>query len=412
MRYFYLALGILRAEGLVRGPKTIVKEFFRRALRRGVIVPFEQAPRVREHFAWIFQSETGQRIEERQNFSNDLLVVCPPPGQGSGGHRTLFRFLELAADQGLRVAITFSNSGANENNALNRDFQSRIYEWFGSQVPVVSGPKAWSTARCLMATSWATAYDVRPFEKTHTLYYFIQDLEYMFYEDGFYREQANRTYDFGYKAITAGPWIRDALRERKTRILSHFNFGTTNHAFCSSSTQNANFQTSRIFLYLRPSTARRGLETSLIALEKLHDMRRDFTVITAGSNQISFQTSFGSLHKGILSEEELNETICSCDIGFVLSYTNKSLMSDEILSHGLTLVTNSGEQAVWGLPADGVFIGEGPDEIAQALSKAIDYSRLGLVRDKRHSPWEQEMKNSVFAIVRDISGQGGVLQDE
>ena len=404
-KYFYAALNLLKARGLVQGSKTILKEFFRIVRRRDPVFADNKPPLVTEKFQWMFQSDRERKVESQEPF--DLLVMCPPPGEGSGGHRTLFRFLDLLADKDLKVAITFSNSLSAKNPGLDEHFQNRIYEWFGSETPVVSGPEVWDQARCLMATSWNTAYELRPFEKTHALYYFIQDLEYMFYEEGFYREQADRTYDFGFRAITAGPWIRDALRGRNTRVLADFHFGATPHSSCLGKSKTAGFPKSRIFLYLRPSTARRGMETSLIALEKLYQMRKDFVVITAGTKHVHLLNSFATLNKGILPETELNETICSCDVGLVLSYTNKSLMPDEILSHGLTLVTNAGAQAVWGLPTERVFTGSGTDELAQALSKAIDHARLGVMNQTPPVSWEQAMTDSVLAVVRDISTPGG-----
>lgn len=410
LQYVTQAMHLMRSEGFFRGAGLALMALLGILLEGRESATVERGPtrRITELFPWALtevQSDlSGVGISQP---IYDLVILCPPPGKGSGGHNTLFRFSKILSKEGIAVAFNFDIELRDLDEKRQSHLEKQVWDWFGIEIAVVSGAGSLLRARSVMATSWVTAYVIKNLHIQTECFYFVQDLESQFYPNGSYRQMADATYDFGFSALSAGPWIAQKLEDRGTEVVDHFVFGSFSHADCPDFQELKDRGAIRIFLYERSNTDRRGLEVAYLALEKLYSRRQDFVVIAAGDDKEVLKGNFPILKLGILSNEDLQRAICSCQVGVALSYTNKSLLPDEILGHGRVLVTNGGPNSTWGMDEFGqqIFIGSDPNSLREALSDALDFAQSGVSTKKRQVSWEQAMGPAAKTLAKKILEQ-------
>ena len=186
--------------------------------------------------------------------------VMSPPGESSGGHQNIFRFLSYLEAAGHTVKIFLYWSQAIPVDAdrvremversSNYPSLKATYALYDPTVGVGDDVDA------IFATGWETAYPAYLDRSNARRFYFVQDFEPSFYPVGSENQLAENTYRFGFEAFTAGKWLATKL---------HDEYGMTTHPFdfAAEMTLYKRTNDSRrkdVFFYARPVTMRRGFE--------------------------------------------------------------------------------------------------------------------------------------------------------
>src|SRR5260370_11881501 len=153
-----------------------------------------------------------------QNQPEALTRVAPGPlkinwllpnlrDRGIGGLSNIFRVIHQLECWGhsQRVYVV----GSRRSDAWLTDFVREHYSAIKTEITVFRGEVDVSDA--LVATHWSSAYVARALGNTARKFYFVQDLEYLFYPAGSLCEFAKQTYTWGFYGITLGQWIADVL---------------------------------------------------------------------------------------------------------------------------------------------------------------------------------------------------------
>jgi len=294
--------------------------------------------------------------------------LMPPPGKGSGGHMTLFRFIKYLEDAGHRNRIYLFLPGPKSSIEAVRAIM-------GDSFPVLRASMEWlddgedmQGADGIFATSWETAYPVYNSTSTGKRFYFVQDFEPYFYPIGSLYTLAENTYRFGFFGVTAGGWLAKKLRNDYGMETDFFDFASDKVIYSLSN----RLPRKEILFYARPYTERRGFEMGILALDIFHRKHPDYTINFLGYDVSDYDIPFPYKNLGILEHDELNRLYNRCSAGLVLSLTNMSLLPLELLTCGCIPVVNDGENNR--LVSDNKFIEYSenyPAALAQSLSMIV-----------------------------------------
>jgi glycosyltransferase involved in cell wall biosynthesis len=220
----------------------------------------------------------------------------------------------------------------------------------------------------VVASSWATAHALaahagavmRPL-------YFIQDYEPYFYPRGSQYAFAEDTYRFGFRNIALGHMVQQCL-EREAGVASDFvPFG------CDTGTYrllDADRPRSGIVVYAKKGNDRRGYRLVILALEIFH-RRFPHEPVHVYGDRVD-ELSFPVVQHGSVRPDELNELYNGVVAGLALSFTNISLVAEELLAAGAIPVINDSPlaradlenpHARWATPT--------PAALADALGAAV-----------------------------------------
>lgn len=265
--------------------------------------------------------------------------LMPPPGKGSGGHMTLFRFIKYFEDAGHTCTIYFHKPGRGST-------VERVVDAMGDSFPTVKAKMLWLQpdedmyeADVLFATSWQSAYTVYNSTIRAKKFYFVQDYEPYFYPVGGLAILAENTYKMGLRGITAGGWLEKKLHEDFGMVTSKFDFGSDSSVY---KLQNGT-ERNEIVFYARPTTSRRAFELGVITLNLFHKMHPEYTINFIGWDVSDFKIPFPHKNLGILTHDELNTLYNKCSASLVMSLTNMSLLPLELLSSGCIPVVTEGD---------------------------------------------------------------------
>lgn len=293
--------------------------------------------------------------------------VCSPPGPGSGGHTTLFRMVEEAEQRGHECTLLLYDR--NSDDVARHEPVIRRY-WPNIRAGIRSATGAIGGMHALVASSWGTAHVVaRRAPSTVNCFYFIQDYEPYFYPRGALYALAEDTYRFGFTNIALGEMVASRLQsELGITADATVPFG------CDTSTYKLLRRDSApragIVYYAKRSVDRRGYLLAKLALEIFHLQHPDQEIHIFGDTVSDWNipvTNHGSLRPSELNAL-YNRTIASV----ALSFTNISLVAEELMAAGNVPVMNdhpfpradlSTTAAIW-VPAT-------PAGIAHGLSEAV-----------------------------------------
>jgi len=299
--------------------------------------------------------------------------VMPPPGRGSGGHTTIFRFMRYIEQAGHTCRIYLYADGGGGSTAP--------IEAVMDSFPRVKAKMYWLNegeemlpAEAIMATSWETAYAVYNSGITAKKLYFVQDYEPYFYPVGSFYSLAENTYKMAFHGITAGNWLATKLTRDFGMKTDHFDFGADRSIYKHEN----NRQRKEVMFYARPFTERRGFELGVIALDIFHRKHPDYKINFIGWDVSDYEIPFPYNNLKVLETDELNAVYNRCAAGLVMSMTNMSLLPLELLSSGSIPVVNDGENNR--MVSDNPFItyaAADPVSLANKLSEVV--SRTDLV---------------------------------
>jgi glycosyltransferase involved in cell wall biosynthesis len=258
----------------------------------------------------------------------------------------------------------------------------------------------------LIATSWPTAYAVRSVGNTAQKFYFVQDIEYMFYAPGSVYEFARRTYQFGFRGITLGSWIADVLRREFNMDCSSFGFSYDRDAYASTGSRLLPAGKKRVLFYARPETERRGFELGILSLSLVAKKMPEVEFVLVGFPRQPLQLPFAAIFPGILPISELGALYRSCDVALVLSHTNVSMLPLELMACGCAVVSNMGPNVEWLLTDQTVQLAKpDPKSLAEAIIELLQTDQLRLRKIEaglafaQSTDWTKEIRTIESALL-------------
>jgi len=339
--------------------------------------------------------------------SMTLNWLMPPPGKGSGGHVTIFRFIQALENAGHTCRIYLHNAGPKSD-------VNRVREIMGDSFPAVKASMKWlklgeemDEADGVFATSWETAYSVNVSGAAFKKFYFVQDFEPYFYPVGSQSVLAENTYRLGFFGVTAGAWLAKKLKTDYGMRTDYITFGSDSGIY---KYQN-NSVRKEVLFYARPYTERRGFELGLMALEIFHRRHPDYAINMVGYDVSKYRINFPYNNLKILEHQELNEVYNRCAAGLLLSLTNMSLLPLELLSSGCIPVINDAENNR--LVSDNPYLAYSDctpaalaDKMSEVIAKnnLIEFSKQASISVQNDS-WEESGKKFVEIVKREIDGK-------
>jgi hypothetical protein len=292
--------------------------------------------------------------------------VTSPPAAGSGGHTTLFRMVEGLEARGHRcVVFLYDRHGL--------DIAQRTAElrqgWPAVRAEVRDARAGISGVDAVVASSWESAHVVlsRGVGPARRLY-FVQDYEPYFYPRGSEYELAAMSYRFPFRRIALGEMVAGCLRSELGQESDVVPFGCDTDVYHLPETDRAR---SGVVLYAKPDVGRRGYLLARLALERFHRAHPDQEIHVYGSRpaDLPFPVTF----HGRLTPVELNELYGRVTAGLAMSFTNISLVAEEMLAAGVVPVVNDSPLARADLPNPYVRWAEPtPEGIAAQVAAAVE----------------------------------------
>lgn len=329
--------------------------------------------------------------------------LMPPPGKGSGGHMTIFRFIKYLEDAGHLCRIYFHNPGKGST-------VDAVQSQMGNAFPKVKAVMSWlkqdedmEDADGIFATSWQTAYTVYSSRVNAKKFYFVQDFEPYFYPTGSFSILAENTYKLGLRGITAGGWLSKKLHKDYGMTTDHFWFGSDGDTYSFDGNKNRK----RVVFYARPTTERRAFELGILSLDIFHKNHPDYTISFIGWDVSEFNIPFPYENLGILTPSELNKVYNNSSASLVMSLTNMSLLPLELLASGCLPVVNKGDNNTQ--VSDNKYIeysDNDPISLAKTLSGAViknsqDYS-VKASKSAHGSNWDESGKHFVSVVEESV----------
>jgi glycosyltransferase involved in cell wall biosynthesis len=242
--------------------------------------------------------------------------------------------------------------------------------WPGMRARVRNALEGIADVDAAVASSWQTAHvlarrGVAPMRRI----YFIQDFEPYFYPRGSLYSLAEDTYRFGFRNIALGEMVAELIRSEVGVKPDVTQFG------CDTSVYRPlpGAERTGVVCYARPGVPRRGFELARLALAEFHHARPDIPIHLFGT--VAEPLPFHAVHHGRLSPLELNELYNRCFAGLAMSFTNISLVAEEMLAAGTIPVVNDSPYSRADLVNDHVaWAAPTPHSLARALESVLDCS--------------------------------------
>lgn len=340
----------------------------------------------------------------------DIAWIMSPPGDGSGGHQNLFRFIRFAEDAGHRSTIYLYS--AREAGVSIADTRAMIRSSAGyadvNADLVMYDPAVGihAGAQAIFATGWETAYPAYRDRSDARRFYFVQDFEPSFYALGSETILAENTYRFGFHAITAGRWLSHKLSTEYGMRADHFDFAADKTHYSVTNSERRG----EVFFYARPVTARRGFEFGVLALADFARLRPEVPINLAGWDVSNWDLPFEYRNHALLDVSQLNSLYNQCAAGLVMSLSNMSLLPLELMSSGVAPVVNDGPNNR--MVSDNPFIEYvplSPMAIARRMAEVIDRPdqqerALAMAASIKNVNWADSGRQFVEAFERGMRG--------
>jgi len=291
--------------------------------------------------------------------------ISSPPSEGSGGHTTIFRFMQALEDAGHLCTLSVYDRYGGDIRTHERAVRS-WWPQIKARVGEV-GPEL-EPADAYVATSWPTAHVVaRRATRPAHYFYLTQDFEPFFYPRGAEYALAEDTYRFGFNHLAVGRMVAARLRREVGVASTVAEFAADQSVYRLTNPRRRN----EIAFYAKPDTPRRGFSLAVLALERFHRARPDVVIHSYGMRipRLSFPVH-QQLH---IPPPALNELYNQCAAGLALSFTNVSLIAQELLASGAVPVVNDAADVRQDLSNRHVgWAAATPEAIAAALCRAVD----------------------------------------
>jgi glycosyltransferase involved in cell wall biosynthesis len=382
--------------------------------RRGVLYSFDASlmALARRHsvhrdvvreYDWVLTEERPPTLRTPRSGPLRINWIIPGITTAHGGLFNIFRTIHQLEAWGHPSRI-YTLGKLSEGPIQARELVRKNYFPIEAEIEVLSDNIQESDA--LIATSWPTAYAARRVANAAQKFYFVQDLEYMFYAPGSLYEFARQTYQFGFRGITAGSWIADVLRRDFNMECAVFGFSYDQHAYSNTGACMLAAGKKRILFYARPETERRGFELGILALTLVAKRMPDVEFVLVGVQRRSVDLPFPAVMPGVLSFSELGAVYRSCDVALVLSHTNLSLLPLELMACGCAVVSNEGPNTEWLLTDQTAsLVKADPRSIGNAIIELLEVDSLRLQKIEaglafaQSTDWAKEIKAIESALL-------------
>ncbi|MCX6502862.1 MAG: glycosyltransferase family 1 protein [Microbacterium sp.] len=295
--------------------------------------------------------------------------IVVPPGAGSGGHTTLFRMMEAARAAGFVNTLLFYDR-YHSDHARNVDVIRSAWPWLQCEIEEVGTSLAGFDG--IIASSWPTAHVAsRRRVPGQPVVYFIQDFEPYFYPRGSEYAIAEDSYRLGLRNVALGDMVRERLATEVGLTPDHVPFGcdTGTYHLLPSETRR-----SGVLFYAKRGNDRRGHRLAVLALTEFHRRHPEEPIHTYGDS--TRDLPFPVVDHGNLPPSRLNELYNTVVAGIALSFTNISLVAEEMLAAGVIPVVNRSPMARADLPNPHVaWAHPTPAGIADGLDAALRAGR-------------------------------------
>lgn len=329
--------------------------------------------------------------------------LLTPPAPGSGGHTTIFRFVQALEAAGHECVLYLCHTGSTRA----ADYVPLMRAWWpGVKAQVRDAGDGLEPMDAFVATAWTTAHVLaRSSRVPGRRFYLVQDFEPYFYARGALYELAEDTYRFGFAPIAVGNMVANELSTRFGINGAVADFGCDHDTYRVLQTEGRN----GVVFYAKPGTARRGYQLGVGALAELHRLRPEVPIHTFG--QPARNLPFPATVHSHLEPQEVNRLYNSCAAGLALSFTNISLIAAELLAAGVVPVVNDwpGSRADLDNPHV-IWARATPQALGRALADALDTGRrrgAGVVGASVESmTWDRGKAALVQAIEGACTGAG------
>jgi hypothetical protein len=327
--------------------------------------------------------------------------ICVPPAAGSGGHTTFFRMVAALEREGHSCVIYLYDR---HHGVLDDHIRVIRQAWPQLRARITSVDEGFDGVDAVVASSWPTAHVLATRTSRVPLhrFYFLQDYEPYFYPRGSLYALAEDTYRFDFVRISLGPMIADTLRS-EVGVHSHIvEFGCDSEVYRLVNTGPR----VGVAFYERRETPRRGFEVARLGLEEFHRRHPEQPVHLYGGEPSRW--SIPVVRHGRLTPAQLNELYNGCVAGLAMSFTNISLVAEEMLAAGAVPVMNdsplaranlSHPEAVWARPT--------PAGVADALSavvESVDLERPARAASGVRTDWSDAEGAVARLILRAVFG--------
>jgi glycosyltransferase involved in cell wall biosynthesis len=263
-----------------------------------------------------------------------IAIVVPQFRRGSGGHQTiahLVRGLERRHD----VELWLQDDEGRHAEESEAESQALFRSFFGpTRAPLRRGFEAFRGADVAVATGWQTVPRVLSLRDVTARAYLVQDHEPEFYATSAERIWAEWTYRQGLHCICASPWLAEVVRIGYGATAAAFDLGVDHERYRPT---DARRRDDVVLVYARAVTARRAVPLALLAMEELVRRRPHVEVVLFGE-AAAVDVPFAHRQPGVLEADALVEAYATSTVGVVLSLTNPSLVTTEMLACGLPVV--------------------------------------------------------------------------
>jgi glycosyltransferase involved in cell wall biosynthesis len=203
-----------------------------------------------------------------------------------------------------------------------------------------------------IATLWGTAYFLLRFNQVKRKFYFLQDIEPLFYPAGSTSAQVEATYSFGYYGIANTPTIKRIYKEEYGGEVEYFypcvDTGVFHPPADHRSQKNG---PPVVFFYGRPQHPRNGFEIGAQALRLLKKrLGNQVRIVSAGDNWHPREYDLKGVveNYGLLNYQETAELYRSCRVGLIMMFTrHPSYLPLELMASGCLVVTNFNPATTW-----------------------------------------------------------------
>ncbi|WP_347107489.1 glycosyltransferase family 1 protein [Paenarthrobacter sp. S56] len=300
--------------------------------------------------------------------------VCTPPGPGSGGHTTFFRMVEGMEKRGHPCTIFLYDRNSDD---VSRHVSVIRRHWPHMRATVTGVAEGFAGLDAIVASSWPTAYAAaaRGAQNVHA-FYFIQDYEPYFYPRGTLYSLAENSYRLGFRHIALGEMIDAVMNaELGQRADATVPFACDTGTYRLLDQAHPVQPRQGVVYYAKKAVDRRGYLLAKMALERFHALHPEQEIHVYGDKITGW--SIPVHNHGNLAPTALNELYNRTIAGLAISFTNISLVPEELLAAGNVPVLNSSAfaaqvlkdpEAIWAAPT--------PAALASALAGAVESSDI------------------------------------
>jgi glycosyltransferase involved in cell wall biosynthesis len=326
--------------------------------------------------------------------------ICVPPGAGSGGHTTMFRMIEGVEAAGHTCYLYLYDRWGGE---LDRHIEVIRKHWPNVRAEVRSVDNGLATLDAYVATAWPTAHVLaKRADLASRRLYLIQDFEPLLYALGSEYVLAEDTYRFGFRAITVGRMIAGILQDQFDVTATVAEFG------CDTSVYQLTNHGERpgVVFYARRDTPRRGFALGVLALREFHRRHPEYEIHLFGDP--TARVPFPATNHGFLTPAQLSALYNRCVAGIAMSFTNVSLVPDEMLACGSIPVTCESTYARASLDNPHVrWSAPTPFALADTLSSIVTDGSpppAEIAASVRNTPWSTAQQATLLAIEDEVYG--------